>query len=267
MKFFFLIIISLLTLFTLYGCKSVVNMLAFYPDKTNIIPADRLPENVQEIFMETEDNLNIQAYLLPHKNSGKILIYFHGNAGNICHRLPDLLKIRSFGINVLGVGYRGYGKSEGKPSEEGIYRDGRAAIKFVTRELGFAEENIIIFGRSIGTAAAIETALGRNIMGLILVTPLTSGREEAKAAGMGSVSSLAGTSFNNISKIEHLSCPLLVIHGTRDDVIPFKMGKAIYEKAKGEKKFVKIEGADHNNLSDEFGLKYWPPIADFIKGL
>ncbi|MDH3976321.1 MAG: alpha/beta hydrolase [Deltaproteobacteria bacterium] len=267
MKILILIAIAVFALFAFYGCKSVVNRLAFYPDKTDIIPGNRLPENVKEIFIETEDKLSIQAYFIPNKSSDNILLYFHGNAGNICHRLPDLLQINSFGINVLGISYRGYGKSEGKPSEEGIYMDGRAALKYATEKLGFAEENVILLGRSIGTAAAIETALNRNIKGLILVTPLTSGKDEARAAGVGSLSSLAGASFNNIGKIDRLSCPLLVIHGTNDDVIPFEMGKALFNRAKGEKKFVKIEGADHNNISSEYGAKYWPPIDEFIRGL
>lgn len=267
MKILLFIIIVISCLMAFYGCKSVVNKLAFYPDRTDVIPAHKLPEGVKEVFIETEDKLHIQAYFIPNRNSHKILIYFHGNAGNIGHRLPDLLQLHGFGINVLGISYHGYGKSEGKPGEEAIYMDGRAAIDYTTKELGFTLENIIIFGRSIGTAAAIETALGRTIGGLILVTPLTSGKEEARAAGLGSVSSLAGTSFNNMGKIEKVSCPLLVIHGTKDEVIPFQMGKAIYDRAKGKKEFVSIEGANHNNLSGQYGNKYWPPIYHFIRSL
>jgi fermentation-respiration switch protein FrsA (DUF1100 family) len=249
----------------LNGCEPLINMMAFHPDNKNVLPLDQIPSNVKEIFIETEDKIKIQSYFIPHPASDKILIYFHGNAGNICHRLPDLLQISSFGINVLGAGYRGYGKSEGKPSEKGIYLDGKAALNYSTQRLGFPLNNVIILGRSIGTTVAINTSQYLNIGGLILVTPLTSGKNHAKASGLGFVSSLAGNSFNNIEKIVNVSCPVLIIHGTHDNVIPFKMGKQIFNKSKTEKQFVKIEGADHNNLSTDYKERYWPPIFEFMR--
>ncbi len=259
-----LIIIAFLTILIFPGCKPVVNKLAFYPDTKNVLSTDQLPANVQEVFIETEDHIKIQSYFIPNKSSEKILIYFHGNAGNICHRLSDLMQISSFGINVLGVGYRGYGKSQGKPSENGIYLDGKAALNYATQKLCFPTGNIIILGRSIGTAVAINTSQKTNICGLILVTPLTSGEDHAKAQGLGFVSFLAGKSFDNIGKIINVSCPILIIHGTQDNVIPFEMGKKIYNKAKTKKQFVKIEGANHNNLSTKYKKSYWPAIYEFI---
>ncbi len=243
----------------------VVNKMAFYPDTKNVIPAYKLPENVQEIFIETTDHIKIQSYFIPDETSDMILIYFHGNAGNIGHRLQDLMQLGSFGINILGVGYRGYGKSQGKPSENGIYIDGKSALSYATQELGFTVENIFIFGRSIGTTVAINTSQHIHIKGLILVTPLTSGEDQVKATGLGPVSSLAGKAFDNIGKIENVSCPILVIHGNKDKVIPFDMGKRIFNKAKSKKRFIKIEGANHNNLTTKFKKSYWPAIYDFIK--
>ena len=113
-KSFFTILVPL---FSLSGCKTIINQMAFHPDTKNVIPSNKLPSNIKELFIQTEDNLKIHSYFIPNKSSGKILIYFHGNAGNICHRLPDLLKINESGVNVLGVSYRGYGKSDGEPDE------------------------------------------------------------------------------------------------------------------------------------------------------
>lgn len=248
----------------LTGCEQIVNKMAFHPDSKNVIPVDQLPRNVHEVFFETRDKIKLQGYYLPSKLSGRIAIYFHGNAGNIGHRIPDLLRINGFGIHVLGVSYRGYGKSAGKPSEAGIYTDGQAAFNFAVRELGFSEEQIIVFGRSIGTSVAIDLSRHKNIGGLILVSPLTSGAKQAKASGLGLIAFIAGNSFNNIGKIKSVRCPVLIIHGTKDKIIPFTMGEEIYQNARTPKKLVEIKGANHNNLSTRYAHKYWPPIKDFI---
>jgi uncharacterized protein len=247
------------------GCKTVVNKLAFHPDTTNTILPEQLPENVQEIYITTEDGLKIQSYLIPDKSSKKIVVYYHGNAGNISHRLSDLSQIRQFGINVLGVGYRGYGKSNGSPSEEGIYLDGKSALEYATNDLGFNMENVYIFGRSIGTTVAVNTAQNKSIAGLILVAPLTSGNDQAKATGLRFISFMAGDSFNNIGKVKNLTSPVLIIHGSKDRVIPYEMGVEIYNEFKTEKKLVTIDGAGHNNISSHFKNEYWKPIFKFIK--
>ena len=251
----------------LQGCEPVINKMAFHPDTRNVIPPSRLPRGVQELFIETEDRIKIQCYFIPSKQSEKIIIYFHGNAGNIGHRLPDLMQLNSMGLNVLGVSYRGYGKSQGKPSEAGIYMDGDATFRHATGELGFAVENVLILGRSIGTSVAIHVSQNKKMGGLVLVTPLTSGAEQAKASGLGLISFVAGDAFNNIGKIGFVSCPVLVIHGTSDSIIPISMGKDIYAKSGPNKKFVAIKGAGHNNLSTTYAGKYWPPINDFLKSL
>lgn len=250
---------------TMYGCKFIINQLAFYPDRVDLLSKNRLPDGVEELFIDTQDRVKIQLLYLPSTDSDRVLIYFHGNAGNIYHRIPDLLQLQQFGINVMGVSYRGYGKSEGAPSEEGIYQDGEAVFKYVTQALGFSQSNIIILGRSIGTTVAINSAKNRAIGGLILVTPLTSGKAHAKAVGLGFLSPLAGNAFDNVSKIKNVKSPLLVIHGTDDRVIPFSMGRQIFDSAQTKKQFIKIEGAGHNNLQANYRQEYWPAISDFIK--
>ena len=263
----FRIAVAFCLAYGLLGCEPVINKMAFHPDNKNVIPADRLPQGVQEQFIETEDKIRIQSYFIRSKHSDKVIIYFHGNAGNIGHRLPDLMQLNSIGLNVLGVSYRGYGKSQGKPSEAGIYMDGDAAFRHATEKLGFAVESVFVLGRSIGTSVAIHVSQKKNLGGLVLVTPLTSGAEQAKASGLGLVSFVAGDSFNNIGKIGLVSCPVLVVHGTRDKIIPVSMGRDIYAKSGPKKKFVAIEGAGHNNLSTTYAGKYWPPINDFLKSL
>ena len=158
---YIIVLIFLISIFA--GCKPLINKMAFRPDTKNVLSTDQLPDNIKELFIETKDHIKIQSYFIPYNSSEKILIYFHGNAGNICQRLPDLIQLSNIGINVLGVGYRGYGKSKGKPSENGIYIDGETALNFAIQKLGFSEKNIIIMGRSIGTTVATHISQNKNI--------------------------------------------------------------------------------------------------------
>ena len=247
-----------------YGRSFLINRMAFYPDR-DVMPADQLPPNVREVLLRTIDHIEIQAYLLESPSSNRILIYFHGNAGNISHRMTDLSTIRSFGINVLGVGYRGYGTSQGRPSERGVYIDGEAALEYVTKELGYNLEDVIILGRSIGATVATHVSQDIDLGGLGLVTPLTSGKEHARIALPGIFWLLAGGSFDSTEKIENVVCPILIVHGTKDNVIPIEMGREILELARAEKRMVEIEGAGHNDLSMTYRTMYWPPIHEFIR--
>ena len=165
-----------------YGCKPLVNHMAFYPDSTDVPPDHIMPEGVEEFFMTTEDQVRIHGLYLPAAGSEQVLIYFHGNAGNIFHRITGFFQLRSAGVNVVGVSYRGYGKSEGSPSEEGIYQDADAVFDYVTRRLGFSENNIILFGRSIGASVALNLAQHKNLKGMVLVSPLTRARQTAAPA-------------------------------------------------------------------------------------
>ena len=251
--------------FALFSCKAIINKFAFYPDTKTTLSKQQLPLEVKEIYIETDDKERLHSYWISNTNSKRLLIYFHGNAGNISHRLSDLMQLSKYDVNVLGIDYRGYGKSSGKPSEEGIYLDGKAAYKYALETLGFLQKNIFVFGRSIGTTVAIDISQNKDIAGLILVSPLTSGKAQAKEQGLALFASFAGDSFNNISKIHNIRCPLLVIHGTQDEVIPFSMGKEIFRKAKVIKQFVAIDNAGHNNLSNPKYIKYWEAIFNFLE--
>jgi pimeloyl-ACP methyl ester carboxylesterase len=247
------------------GCSPLVSHMAFFPDTKDTIPAASLPPDVKEVFIKTGDNVKVQCYLLPLPDSKNILLYFHGNGGNIGQRLPELAQLRKFGVSVLGVGYRGYGKSTGRPSEKGIYRDGAAAFKYAVDSLGYKAEKIFICGRSLGTTAAINLAVEKNIAGIILITPLSTGQQYARAHGLGFIAFLAGGAFDNLSKCNRLKCPALVIHGTIDEIAPFYMGEQLFNKLTVKKQFVKIEGGDHNGLEDKDPKAFWGSIKEFIR--
>ena len=190
---------------------------------------------------------------------------FYGNAGNIYRRLNDYRRLRRLGTGVFAVSYRGYAKSEGSPSEAGIYRDGKVAFDYVAKVMGFLPSRIFIFGRSIGSTVATDLAQDKDIAGLILVSPLSSARDQASAMGLGFATPLVGKAFENDKKIKRLKAPLLVMHGTRDQIVPIGMGRKVFDAAISQKSFHEIEGAGHNNLSNRFAKSYWTTISVFLK--
>lgn len=247
------------------NCRFLINKMAFFPDRFDIPPVDRLPAGVEQIRIPTPDGQQLQCYWIPHTGSRRALIYFHGNAGNISHRLPDLLNLAQMQLNVLGVGYRGYGTSSGKPSEAGIYMDGRAALDFIMHAKGFDAGRVYVLGRSIGSTVAVEIAQNQPLAGVILVTPLTTARAVAKANGFGIFAALAGDAFNNSSKIGALRAPLLILHGTRDEVVPFGLGQELYHQAPWPKQFVAIENAGHNDIGTAGKGRYWKAIEHWLQ--
>jgi fermentation-respiration switch protein FrsA (DUF1100 family) len=262
-------IIKMLTIFCIglvvMNCRFLINKMAFFPDRFDIPSIDRLPKGVEQVRVPTNDGQLLQCYWIPRSDSRRVLIYFHGNAGNISHRLADLLTLARMDLNVLGVGYRGYGTSTGTPSEKGIYQDGHAALHFITVEKGFDHGQIYLLGRSIGSTVAIEIAQKQALAGVILVTPLTTAKAVAKANGFGIFAALAGDAFNNSDKIHALRAPLLIIHGTQDEIIPFRLGRELFDQAPAPKKFVAIEGTGHNDISLTAAGRYWQAIEQWVK--
>ena len=249
----------------LTACNPLVNFFAFHPDDSYILPSEALPPGTEGIFFEAEDGVRIQALHLHNPSSDTITIVFHGNAGNIYRRLNDYRRLRRLGTGVFAVSYRGYAKSEGSPSEAGIYRDGKAAFDYVTKVMGYPPSRIFIFGRSIGSTVATDLAQDKDIAGLILVSPLSSARDQASVMGLGFAAPLTGNAFENDKKIKRLKAPLVVIHGTQDRIIPIGMGRYVFDAAVSQKYFHEIEGAGHNDLSNRFAADYWTVISDFLK--
>jgi len=180
------------------------------------------------------------------KHGPPVVLFFHGNAGNISHRIQKLRIFRGMRASVFIFDYRGYGKSRGKPSERGTYLDGLAAVDYLERVKKIPRENIVYFGHSLGCAVAVETALRKPPGGLILSSPFTS------TAAMGKivfpflpVDWLVTYRYDNLRKIGGLAAPLLVMHSEADDIIPYSMGEELFAAAPEPKTFVKTLG-DHN---------------------
>jgi fermentation-respiration switch protein FrsA (DUF1100 family) len=247
------------------SCESLFNAFAFHPNTEYILDTDDLPVHSTEISIETSDKIHIQAlYFKQSEQSKKLVIYFHGNAGNLYGRIDESLKIFNCGCDVLLLGYRGFGKSEGKPDEAGVYTDGQCIYDYAITKLGYTSENIILYGRSLGTAVAIHTAQNKILRGIILITPLSTAEDFARAKNLGSFTSVAKNKFASIDKLKNITCPMLIIHGTSDEVIPYALGRKVFDEYNGKKAFVTIVNGRHNDLEFTDPELYWKSVSDFI---
>jgi len=245
----------------------IINYFTFNPYKPSADNIPLLPKyiSIQEII--TPDNETLEVLLFKHKRIKKkrqLTIYFHGNSGHLYECIKWARQLYRLGQDVLLVSYRGYSNSTGSPSEAGIYTDGEAALNYAIQELGFAEHQINIYGRSLGSTVAVHIAQHRQLNSVILVTPLTSGRAMAKVMGWSSLSFIAGDAFNSIRKIQYLKSRVLVIHGDRDIITPLNMGLDLFAAYKGIKDLVIIKNANHSNIQDISPKIFWKSIGRFI---
>lgn len=218
----------------------------YYPERRILqTPAQaRLP--YQEAAFETASGRKIHGWWLPHPDLKTAILFFHGNAGNISHRLDKLALFSRAGFSTLIFDYGGFGKSEGSPSEQNLYQDGKAAYDYAVKTLKVAPENLVFYGESLGCAVAIELAAREPNGGLILESPFLSLREMAKAH-YPLFSSLAGDKFDNAKKIGGIKTPKLFIHPKQDEIVPFDQGLKLYETAPPPKQHLWMERGDHNS--------------------
>ena len=205
--------------------------------------------SLEDVFLQTTDGLRIHGWFHRVPESPSVLLWFHGNAGNLADRLDHLRILSLLGVNVFAIDYRGYGKSEGAPNEEGIYRDADAAYRFLTAEKECDPDRIVVYGISLGSAVAVDLAARKPCGGLILSAPFTSAREMVRRMfRIPFIQYFPKTRFDNLAKIRRVGVPVLIMHGTQDELVPFEMGKRLFEAAGEPKRFFPVEGAGHNDI-------------------
>ena len=218
----------------------------------------------KDITLKTKDGLNISAWYIPAKNERGVLLFCHGNAGNISHRLDSIRIFHDLGLSVLIFDYRGYGKSEGSPTEKGTYLDAETAWDYLVNVKNARPDKIIIFGRSLGSAVAAETALRHKAGALIIESGFTSVPDlGSKFFPYLPVKLISRYHYSTIDKVGKIDVPKLFIHSPEDEVIPFDCGIALFEKAKGPKEFLRITGG-HNEGFMMSGKVYTDGLESFI---
>jgi len=218
----------------------------------------------EDVTLITADHETLHAWYIPATQARGDLLFMHGNAGNISHRLTSIAQFHRLGLNVLIVDYRGYGNSSGKPSEQGLYRDAEAAYQWLVEERGVVPERIVVFGRSLGAAVAAHVAAEKPVGALILESGFTSVPDlGAEIYPFLPVRLLSRYQYDTREKLSRISVPVLVIHSPQDDIVPFHHGQALYDAAAEPKQFLQIQG-DHNRGFVQSGEVYTRGVAAFI---
>ncbi|MXY24376.1 MAG: alpha/beta hydrolase [Acidobacteria bacterium] len=238
--------------------------LIFFPTTVlTALPAD-FGLHAQELSITAADGVRLHGWWIQGPGD-RVLIWYHGNAGNIGHRLDNARWfVDQLGVDVVLVDYRGYGRSEGAPDEEGIYRDGLAIYDAVVARSVRAED-IVLFGRSLGGAVAIEVALHRPVGAIVLESPFRSVPALAREHYWFVPSFLVRTRMDNESKIGSVDVPTLVLHGDRDRVVPVAHGRRLFELAARSAQFHLIEGAGHNDTYLVGGRPYRDAWTAFLR--
>ena len=246
--------------------ESLVNRFIYYPEPHwAIIPAD-LGLQAEDVSLEPESGVRLHGWFFPHPEPLATLLFCHGNAGNVSHRLENVAYLLSTGFQVLLFDYRGYGHSSGQPSEQGLYQDAAAAWVHLVERADTASVPQIIFGRSLGGAVAVELATRVEADALIIESTFTSVLALTRLIFPLPLPSLP-VKYDSLSKIGQLKMPLLAIHGEQDELIPFAEGQALFEAAPEPKTWYPIPGAGHNDTYHVGGEAYFLRLATFVRNL
>ena len=260
----FILIIFFIYFFVLVFLYLFQRNLLYHPNENNY-SGDKILVDIKKVKISTSDNIELLGWY--HKKNlkdFKTLIYFHGNAGSLENRIHKLNHFENMNINFLIIAWRGFSGNDGKPSEQGLYEDGKSAIDWL-KQKGVPEKNIILYGESLGTGVATQLAQNKKFAGVILETPFTSMIDAAKIFyPYIPVNLLLKDKFENYKKIKNINSPILVMHGEKDQIVPFSMGKKIYEIA-NEPKYSHFTKYDNHMMEYDERLVF--ALKSFFKSL
>ncbi|MDY6901788.1 MAG: alpha/beta hydrolase, partial [Cyanobacteriota bacterium] len=230
-------------------------------EKLIFLPPPSTYQDTEEIIkLISEDGTKLSAIHLLNPNAKYTILYAHGNGSDLGMIKPRLEQLKDIGFSVLGYDYRGYGTSEGKPSETNSYKDIDTAYNYLTQELKIPPQQIIPFGRSVGGGSAIDLAARKPVAGLITESTFTS-TFKVKVP----IKILPFDKFDNLKKILKVKCPVLIMHGKLDEVVPFNHGKQLFKQAPEPKLSLWIDEGKHNNFPYAAGKRYTKILKEFIE--
>lgn len=222
--------------------------------------------DVEDVHFPAADGARLHGWYCTHPGARAVVLWCHGNAGNLSHRATSIRRWqRELGVDVFVFDYRGFGRSEGFPTEEGLYNDVRGAYDWLRGSRGTPSERIILLGRSLGGAVAAQLALEREHRSLILQSTFTSVPDMARHIFRLPLGWLVRNRFETVQKLPVYHSPLLVTHGTCDEMIPFHMGRRLFECAAGPKTFYAVPDGGHADMESVGGREYFRTLARFIE--
>lgn len=224
-------------------------------------PPSSYQDDEQIFKLNTSDGTSISAYFLKAKKSDRLLIYSHGNGEDIGQIHPLLEDFKHLGTSVIAYDYPGYGTSSGQASESGTYLAIEAVFKYATETLGYSHNKITVYGRSLGSGPSAWLAQREAVAGLILDGGFTSSFRVVTGIKL-----LLWDKFDNYARLANIKCPILIIHGTEDRVVPFKHAQKNWNRIEGAKYKLFVQGAGHGDLIETAGDNYWNTVIPFIEG-
>ena len=266
MNFFTLILlIFVLTYFFILFSTYIFQRNLLYHPMENNYSGDKILVNVEKIEIRTQDNIKLMSwYHKKNLKNYKTILFLHGNAGSLENRIHKINHFKDMNVNFLIVAWRGFSGNKGKPTEKGLYEDARSAVRWL-KSKGIKENNIIIYGESLGTGVATEIAQNKNFGGIILESPFTSMIDAGKDKyPYLPVKLLLKDKYESDKKIKNVKSPVLIMHGKVDNIVPFHMGEKMYELANEPKYYYFSEYDDHMM---EYNKKLLKALKDFISSL
>jgi len=249
--------------------RSLEKNLIYFPPRypLGFEPPEKYGLHLEEVWIRAVDGVRLNAFYFSNPSSRKALLWFHGNAENIGYGLEQMKAFTELGVNILEVDYRGYGKSEGRPDEAGLYRDAEAAYRYLLEARRFQPEDVICFGQSLGGAVAVDLASRHPCGGLILQSTFTSARDMARRMfAIPLFAYVIQSRFDSLGKMARVRAPVLIVHGTNDEIVPFAMGQKLYALAPEPKRFLAVAGAGHNDVLYLGGQLYLDSLKRFVSG-
>ncbi|ABG53945.1 conserved hypothetical protein [Trichodesmium erythraeum IMS101] len=250
------LILSILIIYILIGLWAF-----FFSDRLIFLPRPSSYQKNQDfVKLQSRDRTQITGIYLPLPKAEYTILYSHGNAEDLGEILPRLRDLRDIGFSIFSYDYQGYGTSQGKPSVDGAYQDINAAYEYLTKKLGIPANKIIVYGRSVGGGPSIDLASRQPVAGLVIESSFTTAFRVVTRIPI-----YPFDRFPNIDKIKSINCPVLVMHGNADQVIPFSHGQQLFAIANQPKLSLWVDGAGHLNLLEIAGQKYVKVMGEFIR--
>ena len=220
--------------------------LVFFPEKQVPVTPASLGLSFEDVRLRTADGVTLGAWWIPAERSRGAVVFAHGNAGNIAHRIDKAAFLRGLGLSVLLFDYRGYGTSGGSPTEDGTYRDMDAAVEYMASARGIPAGQTLFWGESIGAAVAVEAATRHPCAGLVLESGFTSLPAMARVVYPWVPGFLVRMRYDSLARIPAVKAPKLIFHGPSDGIVPYPMGRSLFDAAIGARRFADLRGG-HND--------------------
>jgi len=236
----------------------------YFPEEEITLTPTAIGLPYDNVVCKTDDGIKLHGWFIPAEKHRGVLLFCHGNAGNVSHRLETIRLFNRLGLSTFIFDYRGYGNSEGKPTEKGTYFDAEAAWKYLIQERSIKSSEIIIFGKSLGGAVAAWLAHKHTPVALIIESTFTSIRDlGAKLYPLLPVRLLSRFNYNTADYLRNVNCPVLIMHSREDEFVPFYHGRQLYESANKPKEFFELEGLHNDGFVKSAG-QYENNLHGFI---